>query len=404
MINARRMKNIFFISTIFLLAIAFMGCDDFFGNKTDVSFIDVPDFQNKPIAYVPIQPVLDQFVRPTDVLAGFDELIYVVDNGREEIVGLDQSGRELYSFPVPGVTNVIQDRRLNLLAIGTKDTIINGSPYTFSCIYRINLQGTFGYGLNNAKITKEIVHPFYHKNTFSSSDLSVKFTDLTVIAENEYYVSRAGNSNNINQFGGPDNAVLLFSENDQYITPISVTTRGGVFKDFFKTPTALSSYAQPPQISASMVRDFIFTSTDQSPDNLYKVRLIQYNESDFGVEYNPNDILPYDTSKAEGSINEPNKFTMPVDVTLTGDGTGFIFVVDSEKDSVYQFTSTGLEGIKPPPGAGSSKYVKVSFGGEGIELTQFNEPMAVAYLSKILYVADAGNGRLLRFKLTSDFD
>lgn len=398
------MQRTFFISVLFVLAIFATGCDNFFGNKTDVSFIDVPDYQNKPIAYVPIQPVLDQFVNPTDVLAGFDELIYVVDNGREEIIGLDQSGRELYSFSVPGVTNVIQDRQLNLLAIGTKDTIINGFSYTFSCIYRVDLQGAIGYGLNNAKITKEIVHPFYFKNTFSSSDLSVKFTDIAVIAENEYYVSRTGNSNNPNQFGGPDNAVLLFSETDQYITPISVTTRGGVFKDFFKAPTALSSYAQPPQISASFARDFIYSSLDQSADNLYKVRLITYNETDFGVEYNPNDILPYDTAKADGYINEPNKFSHPVDVSLTGDGTGNIFVVDIEKDSVFQFTSNGLEGIKPPPGAGSTKYVKVSFGGEGIELTQFKDPRAVAYLNKILYVADSGNGRILRFKLTSDFD
>lgn len=386
------------------LVVLSTSCDDFFGNKTDVSFIDIPDFQNRPIAYVPIQPVLDQFVNPTDVLAGFDELIYVVDNGREAIIGFDQSGRELYSFPVPGVISVVQDRRLNLLAIGTKDTIINGSNYTFSCLYRIDLQGLFGYGLNNAKITKEIVHPFYFKNTFSSSDLAVKFQDIAIIGESEYYVSRTGNSNNINQFGGPDNAVLLFDDVDTYITPISVTTRGGVFKDFFKSPFGMTSAAQPPQISASMGRNFVFTSMDQGADNLYKVRGINYNETDFGVEYNPNDIIPFDTILAEGSIFEAGKFSEPVDLTLTGDGTGFIFVVDQAKDSLYQFTLNGLEGVKPPPGTGLTKYVKVSFGGTGIELTQFNKPRAVAYLNEILYVADAGNGRVLRFKLTSDFD
>ena len=398
------MKNVFYIAAFLFIVIVNTGCDDFFGNKTDVSFIDIPDYQNKPIAYVPIQPVLDQFVNPTDVLAGFDELVYVADNGREEIIGLDQSGRELYSFKVPGVYTVVQDRQLNLLAIGTKDTVINGSSYTFSCIYRIDLQGAFGYGLNNAKIVKEIVHPFYLKNTFSSSDLDVKFQDVAVIGENEYYVSRTGFSNNANQFGGPDNAVLLFDEYDTYITPVSVTTRGGVFKDFFKTPSGMASLAQPPQISASMSRNFLFTSMDQSADNLYKVRLISHVETDFGVEYNPNDILPLDTTEAEGSINDANKFSHPVDVIITGDGTGYIFVVDQEKDSLYQFTSNGLEGIKPPPGAGVTKYVKVSFGGTGIELTQFKEPRAVAYLNQILYVADSGNGRVLRFKLTSDFD
>lgn len=398
------MKHLKFILSIIIIAMLSTGCDDFFGNKTDVSFIDIPDYQSKPIAYVPIQPVLDQFVKPTDVLAGFDELIYVVDNGTEEIIAFDQSGRELYSFYVPGVLSVVQDRRLNLLAIGTKDTVINSVPYTLSCIYRIDLQGSFGYGLNHAKIVNEIVHPFYLKNTFSTSDAAVQLQDIAIIGENEYYVSRTGFSNNPAQFGGPDNAVLLFDENDKWDRALDVTTRGGVFKDFFKTPFGMSSLAQPPQISASFSRNFIFTSMDQSVDNLYKVRSITYNETDFGVEYNPNDIIPLDTSQAEGSINDAGKFEKPVDVTLTGDGTGYIFVVDMEKDSVYQFTSNGLEGIKPPPGTGLTKYVKVSFGGEGIELTQFNEPRAVAYSNQILYVADSGNGRVLRFKLTTDFE
>jgi hypothetical protein len=401
--HVNRLRKISWIVFV-LLGIFTTGCDDFFGNKTDLSFIDIPEFQNKPIAFVPIQPVLDQFVRPTDILAGFDELIYVVDNGREEIVALDQSGRELYGFSVPGVVKVVQDRRLNLLAIGTKDTVINGSPYTFSCIYRIDMQGPLGYGLNNAKITNEIVHPFYFKNTFSSSDVSVRLSDIAVYGENQFYVSRTGNSNNINQFGGPDNAVLVFNEDDVYVTPISVTTRGGVFRDYFKYPEALSSYAQPPQISASMSADFVYTSLDQSPDNLYKVRFISYIETDFGAEYSPTEILPFDSNLADGSMYEPNKFSMPVDVTLTGDGTGFVFVVDMEKDSLYQFTANGLEGIKPPAGTGETKYVKVSFGGTGIELTQFNEPMAVAYVDKIVYVADSGNGRVLRFRLTSDFE
>lgn len=392
---------------MFLLAgLGLVGtsCDNFFGDKTDVSFIDIPEFQNRPIAYVPIQPVLDQFVEPTDVLAGFDELVYVVDAGTEEIIGFDQSGRELYSFKVPGVTNVTQDRALNLLAIGSKDTTVNGVDYTLSCVYRIDLQGPLGYGLNNARIVSETVHPFYLKNTFSTSDADVRFRDIAVIGENEYYVSRMGNSNNPNQFGGPDNAVLLFNAQDTYITPISVTTQGGVFKDFFKSPFGMTSFAKPPQISASNSRNFLFTSMDPSADNLYRVRGIQYNETDFGVEYNPNSIIPPDTSLSSGSLFEPNKFLEPVDVTLTGDGTNYIFVVDQAKDSVYQFTSNGLEGIKPPPGAGQIKYVKVSFGGRGIELTQFNQPVAAAYLNEILYVADKGNSRVLRFKLTSDFE
>jgi hypothetical protein len=51
-----------------------------------------------------------------------------------------------------------------------------------------------------------------------------------------------------------------------------------------------------------------------------------------------------------------------------------------------------------------TKNIRVSFGGSGNSLTEFNQPSGVAYLREIVYVADKGNGRVLRFQLTTDFD
>jgi DNA-binding beta-propeller fold protein YncE len=79
-------------------------------------------------------------------------------------------------------------------------------------------------------------------------------------------------------------------------------------------------------------------------------------------------------------------------------------VVDSETDSLYQFSLNGFEGIRPPAAAGIDRYVKASFGGTGVGLMQFNDPVGVAYYNQIVYVADAGNGRIMRYKLTLDFD
>ncbi len=107
---------------------------------------------------------------------------------------------------------------------------------------------------------------------------------------------------------------------------------------------------------------------------------------------------------ADGWLNSPNKFTYPTGITVAGDESRYIFVTDAEKDSVYQFTSNGLEGVPPPPGSGSVRYTKASFGGSGPGPTQFNEPRGVAYYNQILYVCDAGNHRVCRFKLTLDFD
>lgn len=39
-----------------------------------------------------------------------------------------------------------------------------------------------------------------------------------------------------------------------------------------------------------------------------------------------------------------------------------------------------------------------SFGGPSV----FNSPYAVPYFDKIIYVADAGNNRILRFMLSTD--
>jgi len=102
-------------------------------------------------------------------------------------------------------------------------------------------------------------------------------------------------------------------------------------------------------------------------------------------------------------MTTPGKFAKPVSTIFTGDGTNFIFVVDQGKDSLYQFTATGLEGVRPPAGAATTKYQMASFGGTGTGLTQFNKPSAVAYKNKIVWVADSGNKRVLRFKLTTDF-
>ena len=397
-------KITLYISIVFA-ALALSSCENFFGEKTDLDFIEIPEYSDRLTAYVPIAPVLDQFVYPTDVSAGFDELIYVVDNGTEEIISLDYSGRELARMSVPGVTSVSQTRDLDLLAVGTKDTIVAGFNYELTCIYRISQVSPIGlFGLQYGKITNTIVHPFYFKNSFSSKDAEVKFHNIAVLADNQYYVSRTGISNATNQFGGPDNAVLLFSDTDEYTTPITITTSGGNVNNFFRTPVAITSYAQPPQISASNSKNFLYGSFDTDADNPFRLRQILNLETDFGVSYEPSPPAEQDPEKADSYISDPNKFLNPADIAITGDGSNNIFVVDSEKDSLYQFTFSGIEGIQPPPSSPDPKYINVSFGGTGQDVSQFNQPMGVAYAEEIVYVADAGTGRILRFKLTRDFD
>jgi hypothetical protein len=381
------------------LVVNLIGCEGYFGTKTDKDFIDKPTFQVRDIAYVPIQPALTRFVRPTDVLTGFDELLYVVDQATEEIVSLDESGKELARFKVQGVKAIAQDRRFNLLAIGTKTDTISGTEFDLTCIYRIGMQNGMSYGLNNAKILNEIVHPFYYKTTFSSTDSEVEFNSIGVLADNRYYVTRTGPGGN--SFDGPDDAMLLFGSDDKFITPIAVSSNGALFRDYFKDPFGVITTVQPPQLLANGGEDFLFSSLD--PSGVIKVQYIEFIESEFGATYEPR-VLYGTEDDADGFLSTPFKFEKPSGMALSGDGTNHIFITDSEKDSLYLFSLNGFEGVKPPPGYSSARYINVSFGGHGEGLLQFNEPMGVAYKNRVVYVADAGNGRVLRFKLTSDFD
>lgn len=416
-------KNLILLSLLSLLGLS--ACEDYLGKKTNLDFIDIPpDNSIRDIAYVPILPILDDFTKPVDVCAGFDELIYIVDEGSEEVVAMDESGRVLGRKFVPGAKSVAQDRQFDLLVVGTKDSLYNSSNgdtlLTFSCIYRLRMIGTGGYDINNAEVINEIVHPFYYTQS-NPIRRTVDFVQLNKIGiignnqdpngNNQYYVSRQyirnpdpdPNNPEISSGPlGPNDAVLYFSNQDVLISPISVQTSSGFFNDFFEHPIGITTLTQPPQFSATPSSDFLYTSLE--PNNALKVQYIEFVEGEFGAEYQPRILASGDTSQADGFINSPNKFRSPEDITLAGDGSQFLFVVDSETDSLYQFSFTGFEGVRPPAAAGIDRYIKASFGGLGDGLMQFKDPMAVAYFNQIVYVADAGNGRIMRYKLTLDFD
>lgn len=387
-----------------------VGCKGFFGEKTDLSFIDKPVFTQREIAYVPIQPVLDGFVNPVNVFAGYDRLFYVVDQGTSHIISFDESGREIGRLTVPGLVNATMDRHLDILAIGTYDTIQNGQSLKLSCVYRILQSRGINHGLQYARIMPSIIHPYYKGiKSAVSTDEDVKFTSVATMGDNTWYVTRVGPKNNVDQLGGPDEAIiqvlpdLITGEADKFVSAVSINTGQGIFSDYFKKPNGISSFAQPPQDARiTDTRDFIYSSID--PDLSIKVQFIEYKEDEGGGSFSVKFLESSDTSKADGFLYEPNKFEKPVALTIAGDRTGYIFVVDQAKDSIYQFTKEGLEGVNPTLASGSSKQIRVSFGGSGSGLTQFNKPSGVAYLNQMLYVADAGNKRVLRFKLTTDFD
>lgn len=390
---------LFYLSALSAMAML-SNCESFTGNKTSTDFLDTPTAQREQVGYVPLQPPFEGLDYPVDVIAGFDELIYVADSGAEAIKSYDVAGNQLGSFPVPGLKAIAQDRSLNLLAVGTVDTTINETSYTLTAIYRIDMLDGNDLGLNNAEIVDKVVHPFYSEaRSFSSADTLISFQDVGILSDDKFYATRTGPGiSAITQ----DNAVLLFNEDGTLQTPICISTSTGRFCDYFDRPIAITTRVKPPQrATPNTSGDFLFTSF--APGRAIKTQYIRRIATPNGVSYELRQ-LSNDTSQADGFLYKPNRFQKPTDVTIAGDATNYIFVTDKGKDSVYQFTANGLEGVNPPPGASTNRNIKVSFGGTGSGPRNFRNPTGVAYFQERLYVADGGNGVIKRYRLTTDLD
>jgi hypothetical protein len=383
-----------------LLAIFFGSCENYFGKRTDLDFIEIPTYEVREISYVPIAPNIHDAQAPVDVHVGYDEFIYVVDSANDQILRYDLALNLQGSINVPGVRKVVQNRSFKLLAIGTYDTTITGVDYSLTALYEIDLvdaQNTLSF--TNTVVEVALVHPFYFKNSFSSSDAKVKFTDVAIIGSNlpaennSYYLSRTGVSNNNAGFG-PDYAVLKFTKDHQWISSLPVTATGATYSNYFKRPLALQGFTQAPQLTANNSPDFWVLN--QHEDQEIQVQHIQFTEGPFGALYQP---IFYSTSdlNSTGYLQTPKRFVDPVDLCLAGDGSRFLFVADAGVDSVYQFTASGLEGVPPPPASTAETNAISTIGG-------FGNVSAISYYDKILYIADSQTGVVKRFKLTLDFD
>ena len=407
------MKNLLIV----ILSVFIFGCsENILGKKEpsiDYMFPPIPATDERKIEFIQLAPVWYGFNQPEDIMVGFDDLIYVADTKNNRIVQLDANGSVLGTISINNPVAIAQDRKLDLLVAARFDTIINNNKINLACIYRINLVKV-NHKINLATAQPVVIHPNYILGrTLKSSDSTIYFTGISTLADNEYFIARRGNENtNITQSGGTDNAVLWFNSKDKILTPLTTYLSAlGSGKTSANKISSISSYAMPPQRATVDARkSFLLTLVGE---NNFRVQGVKYSSGreDVAFTSDPNlDII--DTTLGHRFLYDENPkdekiqggFIEPEDVTYAAD-RGFIFVVDSKKDSVYQFTSNGIEGIIPPTYSKETKNIIVSFGGSGSGVKQFKNPKGIAYYQndKILLVADTGNNRILRFKLSTDY-
>lgn len=396
---------------IAVLAFGALSCVE----KLDLnSFPEVPPTDQERIEYIPILPEWTGFNGPQDVHVGYDELIYVADTENDRIVMLDLNGTVLgVSQRIIRPVAITQDRTLDLLVVGRKDTVLGGTPIQLSAVFRLNLYEA-GHRIDLAYPVPVVLHPTYILGrSFRQSDSTVYFTGVATMADNEYFVTRTGPSNaSIIQAGGPDNNILWFGADDTLITPLTAyLTATGTGKASANQLTSITTYAVPPQrADVDPGRSFLVSLKGE---NSFRVQGMMYFQTAEESGFIPDPALEViDTSAARRFLyycdiesGRPGGcFVQPEDVTYSADNR-YIFAVDAATDSVYQFLSNGYEGIRPPSYSVDRKNIIVSFGGTGSGVNQFRRPHGVAYYQdyKLLIIADTGNNRILRFRLSTDF-
>ncbi len=405
------MKLFYSLIILVFITSVFSSCDLLFGSKKDTQTAQIfvagnidPHLYPTSVGYVPILPFFTGVSNPVDVYVGFDQMVYVADDNGVEI--LDLTGKFQRRIPILGATDIVQDRRQHTYVCGRllKDVTGDGIPENLPAVYHLYNASAAGGPI----FVDTLIQPFCDNSRSTSgyraSDLQVQFTGVACLADNRIYVSRTGPVNNLTTVAIPDNSILIFDKDGNNLgncTGLNPTNSS------LKSELNISSIATqqvPPQSYVDASDNFFITQA--SPQAEYGVlNILEYNDPVAGITYGENSsLLNFDYTKANSFLYKSFRFKNATDVYAAPGATGYIFVVDNQTDSLYQFTQRGYEGVNPPANSGITKQIIASFGGAGSGPFQFNQPSGVCSFNKIIYVADKGNNRICRYKLSTDLE
>jgi len=348
------------ISVLELLTV--YGC----GEKLDLAQFPITNNGTPVIndtVYVLQSPVWNGFNGPEDVILGAEPLVYVADTKNNLVVQMDISGGRIGELNVNRPRKLAQDGNFDLLILS--DSVI-ATGDTVTVLYRVKT-AMFGGVITGAdKIT--LINSMYP--TPNSSSLR-RFTGVTTFPDNSYLLTRRGPED---PFGiDPGNAIIKVRGRDNVtnVTVLSGFQSSGSSFYSIENVSGITSVKNSPT-------DFIITRSSPDTATLNKVLWFEYNTTNETYD-------PRFTSSGTGIVSE--RFGQPDDVTQ--DNNLSVFVIDSYRNYLYKFNSAG-------------KFMKESFGSFGTGDGKFINPKGVAFYNKVLYIADTGNNRIVRYKLSTD--
>lgn len=313
--------------------------------------------------YVEVNPAWEGFNSPQDIFVGNEPFIYIADTENNRIVMMNLAGAVLGTREIQRPVAISQDYQLNLIICAEFDT----AGITYGAVFKLDLFSA-GHDLTNAPLSRVLPRPGV------SSDLrsSIRYTGVCTFFDNSFYVARNGPDNT--SIFNPDNSILIF-EKKTLPNGSKADTLIGRLPSLSPLGTGLMTTNEISSLTSFKRRnnDFIITLTGNTS---FKTQWLYYNFASETPGYE-NRLRP-----GNNELMIANKFSRPEGSAI--DNTGNIFIADSEKDSVYKFNTFGDE--------------LQSFGGSSV----FNQPVAVAFFDRTLYVLDRGNNKISRFILSTD--
>lgn len=351
-----KVSKLKYIFTYLFSGMMFYSCVD----KFDITEFDTNEPGNiaGDTIFVKLNPDWVGYNQPQDIIIGREPLVYIADTENDRVVMLNLDGKILGTKSIKRPVALAQDYRLNLIVCAEFDTL----DRSFSAVYKIDLAAA-NHQIENAPV-KRILPQLSDLNRPDR-----KYTGAAVFYDNSYLIARQGpnNSNLID----PDNSLL------RYVVINNGTKDSLIGRVPLLSPnsTGIMSVNKVSSIKSFDRRnyDIVIALTGV---NSFKVQWLRYIISQ--------DFTGYDNNLAptQSDIMNPDYFIQPEGIAL--DNSGNIYVAETSKDSVYKFNSFGD--------------LLLGFGGAGF----FNQPHAIAHFDNILYVADTGNNRILRFILSTD--
>ncbi len=356
-------KRIMKFNILFLLLIVlwFSGC----GDKLDLSTFPITNTGNINISdtvYVLQNPIWAGFNKPEAVFAGGDQIIYIADTKNNSIVQMDVAGGRYGTFYFNNNVfpkKIAQDGNFDLLIICDSIATLD----TTSIVFRLKVVAGGGVLNQNTPVVRLLTS----MRPTPSSNKYRKFTGITTFSDNSFLIARIGPEDPLNI--DPGNALLKVKGRDSVI---ELTVLNG-----FQT-SGNSFYSIENVSSILTIRnsttDFIISRSTQDTSKLNKVIYFMYNSANGTYD-------PKYTSTTQDIVNI--KFGSPDAIVM--DYNYSIYVIDSYRNYLYKFNNGG-------------KLLKESFG----DTTIFKNPKGVSYFNRVVYIADTGNDRILRYKLSTD--